>query len=167
MIGGIGNILFLTHSQTCKWVRSMGFFVGSLTHVRTLCGQILVSRRTDDDPRPLPSLPLPLPPCVRPNRPRVYVQNVPVFAGTTRTCSNTCARGAGTHGDVLNVHTGTFLSGHTGGFQRATQHNTTTTTTTTTTPHRDRDRQRKKTETERDREDGRGETRQEKREERR
>ena len=36
---------------------------------------------------------------------RVYVQNVPVYASTTRTCVETCARGAGTHGDVLNVHT--------------------------------------------------------------
>ena len=42
------------------------------------------------------------------NVPRVYIQNVPVYAGTTRTCVETCARGAGTHGDVLNVHTGTF-----------------------------------------------------------
>ena len=25
-------------------------------------------------------------PCIRPKRPRVYVQNVPVYAGTTRTC---------------------------------------------------------------------------------
>ena len=37
---------------------------------------------------------------------RVYIQNVPVYAGTTRTYFSTCARGAGTHGDVLNVHTG-------------------------------------------------------------
>ena len=29
-------------------------------------------------------------------------------AENTVTCRNTCARGAGTHGDVLNVHTGTF-----------------------------------------------------------
>ena len=100
------------------------------------------------------------------------------------TCFNMCARGAGTHGDVLNVHTETCLV-DTLGFQRVTRthhdHNdthTTTTTThttqhnnTTTTPHgdRDRDRQRqRKTEKEdRDRErreDGRGETRQEKRE---
>ena len=27
---------------------------------------------------------------------------------TTRTCGNTCARGAGTHGDVLNLHTEVF-----------------------------------------------------------
>ena len=38
---------------------------------------------------------------------RVYIQNVPVSTGTTRTCVSTCARGAGTHGDFLNVHTGT------------------------------------------------------------
>ena len=39
---------------------------------------------------------------------RVYIQNVSVYAGTTRTCVSTCARGADTHGDVFNVHTGTF-----------------------------------------------------------
>ena len=39
---------------------------------------------------------------------RVYIQNVPVYGGTTRTCVETCTRGAGTHGDVLNVHTETF-----------------------------------------------------------
>ena len=65
----------------------------------TVRGQILVGR-TGDDP--------PAPPCVDSKRARVYVQNVPVCTGTTRTCFNTCARGAGTHGDVLNVHTGTF-----------------------------------------------------------
>ena len=39
---------------------------------------------------------------------RVYVQNVPVCTGTTPACVTTCGRGAGTHGGVLNVHTGTF-----------------------------------------------------------
>ena len=39
---------------------------------------------------------------------RVYIQNVPVSTGTTRTCVSTCARGAGTHGDALNVHTQAF-----------------------------------------------------------
>ena len=87
-----------------------------LGHVITLCGQILGSR-TDDDP--LPSLPTC--PCVRSKR--------PVCTGTTRTCVSKCARGARTHGDVLNVHTGTFLSGHTGFFHGATQH------TPHTTPH--------------------------------
>ena len=28
--------------------------------------------------------------------------------GTTRTCVTTCGRGAGTHGDVLNLHTEVF-----------------------------------------------------------
>ena len=37
---------------------------------------------------------------------RVYVQNVPVCTGTTHTCVTTCGRGAGTHEDVLNGHTG-------------------------------------------------------------
>ena len=53
-------------------------------------------------------------PCVHSKHPRMYVQNVPVYAGTTRTRVVTCARGAGTHWDVFNVHTGTCLSGHTG-----------------------------------------------------
>ena len=37
---------------------------------------------------------------------RVYTQNVLVYAGTTSTCVSTCARGASTHGNVLNPHTG-------------------------------------------------------------
>ena len=36
---------------------------------------------------------------------RVDIQNVPVYAGNTRTCFLTCARGAGIHGDLLNGHT--------------------------------------------------------------
>ena len=48
-------------------------------------------------------------------RPHMSVQNVSVYASTTRTCVETCARGAGTHWDVLTVHMGTCLSGHTGG----------------------------------------------------
>ena len=50
----------------------------------------------------------------------MYIQNVLVCAGTTRTCVSTCARGAGTHRDVSNVHTvafwiytRVFLDGHT------------------------------------------------------
>ena len=35
----------------------------------------------------------------------MYVHNVPVSTGTTRTHVSTCARGAGIHGDVLDVHT--------------------------------------------------------------
>ena len=45
-------------------------------------------------------------PCVDSKRLHVYIRNVPVCTGTTRTCVETCARGAGTHGDVLNAHTG-------------------------------------------------------------
>ena len=62
---------------------------------------------------------------------RVYIQNVPVCAGTTRTHALTCARGCRhtrrrlgrTHGDVLDGHTG-VLNG---------RQSTTTTHTTTTT----------------------------------
>ena len=43
---------------------------------------------------------------------RMYIQNVPVYAGTARTCVETCVCGAGTHGDVLNVHTGPVESTH-------------------------------------------------------
>ena len=47
------------------------------------------------------------PPCVHSKR--------PVYAGNTRTCVETCTRGAGTHGDVLNVHTeSVFKSTHGG-----------------------------------------------------
>ena len=45
---------------------------------------------------------------------RVYVQNVPVCIGTTRTCLTTFARVASKHGDVLKVHTEAFLKLHTG-----------------------------------------------------
>ena len=124
----------------------------------TVRGQILVSR-TDDDP---------CLPCMDSERPRVYVQNVPVCTGTTRTCFNTCAHGAGIHGDVLNVHTEAFLTPntcfplffgvpqhtHTHQTHTTTTNNTTTTTTHThhttqhTTSHgdieRDRERQRKR-----------------------
>ena len=41
-------------------------------------------------------------------------QTSSVCTGTTPACGNTCGRGAGTHGDVLNVHTGGVLNGHTG-----------------------------------------------------
>ena len=41
----------------------------------------------------------------------VSVQNVPVCTCIARTCRNTCARGAGMHGDVLNVHTGCMRGG--------------------------------------------------------
>ena len=68
--------------------------------------------------------------------------------GTTPACGNTCARGAGIHGDVLNPHTGffTFFSAcrntHT-----ETHKNTHHNDTQHTTPHGDRE-----TETDRNRE---------------
>ena len=93
---------------------------------------------------------------------------------------NMCALGAGTHGDVLNVHTETCLVDtlgfsachtHTPRPRRHTQHNTTTRpqhhTETETETDRDRERQRETEKEERNRErseDGRGETRQKKRE---
>ena len=40
------------------------------------------------------------PPYVDSTRLRVYIQYVSVYAGNTRTCISTCARGASTHGDV-------------------------------------------------------------------
>ena len=52
-------------------------------------------------------------PCVDSRRLHVYIRNVPVYAGNTRTCSKACARVAGIHGDVLNVHTGGVLNAHT------------------------------------------------------
>ena len=67
---------------------------------------------------PLP----PLSPCVPSKRPlRVHIQNVPVCTGTTPASVTTC----GTHGDVLNVHTGVF----------SVPHHTTRAHTTTTTTH--------------------------------
>ena len=40
---------------------------------------------------------------------RVWIQNVPVCTGTTRTCGNTCARGCRyTRGTFLNLHTEVF-----------------------------------------------------------
>ena len=75
---------------------------------------------------------------IRSKRLRVYVQNVPVFAGTTRTCVSTCARGAGTHEDFLNVHMEAFFSAplHT---PHPTHHNTRHNTQDTT--HGDRERE--------------------------
>ena len=44
---------------------------------------------------------------------RVYIQNVTVYAGTTRTCVSTCARGAGIHGDVFKFTHGDVSACHT------------------------------------------------------
>ena len=132
----------------------------------TIRGQMLVSR-TDDDS---------LPPCVWiQERHRVYVQNVPVCTGTTRTCFNTRARGAGIHRDVECTHGDVFEPTHgffSTFFQRAAAHkhtpntqrppNNTTTTTTHTTQHNTQHNTQHHTETERKRERQR-ETRQDKR----
>ena len=48
----------------------------------------------------------------------MYVQNVSVCTGTMCICVSTCARGAGIHGDVLNVHTGAFFFEWTHGVRR-------------------------------------------------
>ena len=116
----------------------------------------------------------PCPPCVDSKHPRVYVQNVSVSTGTTRTCFNTCApwcrhtRGRfecthggvfeATHGffprffsvpQVTDTHTHTPNTHHDHATTHTTQHHTETERET----DRNRERQRK-----RDRED---ETRQE------
>ena len=59
--------------------------------------------------------PLNTSPCVRSKRPRVYRHHA-------HTCGNTCARGAGTHGDVLNVHTVTFFISKTCVFYHVHEH---------------------------------------------
>ena len=94
-------------------------------------------------------------------RHRVYVQNFSVCTGTTRTHVETCARGAGTHGDVLNVHTGGRVEWTHGVSKRVTHQHTHTLThinthnthkhnktqhITHTTPHGDRQRQTETTE---------------------
>ena len=69
---------------------------------------------------------------------RVYVQNVPVCTCTTRTYVSTCARGAGTHGDVLTQHTEVFSVPHHAAHTHAPHahiHTTTTTTVTARTTH--------------------------------
>ena len=119
----------------------------------TLRGQILVSRTGDDPLRPRVSIQ---------NAFRVYVQNVSVCTGSKPTCFLTCGLGAGTHGDVLNLHTESVLNVYTGFFhvfftvpqhtkhtprppttprpQRHHHHND----THHTTPHGDRNRERQR-----------------------
>ena len=110
--------------------------------------------RTGDDPPPL-SLLLPR---VCPSKKNPCVDsNVPVCTGTTPTCVTTCGRGAGSHGDVLNPHTGFFSACHTTHhtphhnttLHSTAQHNTHHNTQQGTTTRGDRDRQRQR---ERDRE---------------
>ena len=69
-----------------------------------------------------PVCPSQKPPCVDSKRPRVYRHPRPHVA-------NTCARGAGTHGDVLNLHTEVFSA------CQAAPHSTPHTHTTHNTAH--------------------------------
>ena len=143
MIGGIGDMFFSISSHTWKWERSKSFFGEPLKHVKTVRGQIWVSR-ADDDPLP--------PVCGFKNVPVCTFETCSFFTSTTRTCFNTCARGAGMHGDVLNVHTDAFLKPKTGFssfFQRAATHATTTNNTTTTTTHATQHNTQHHTETQR------------------
>ena len=126
----------------------------------TLRGQILVSRIGDDPPPPCVH-PKRFP-CLRSKRFRVYWHQAHMFP--------TCGLGAGTHGDVLNLHTESVLNVCTVFFSRFftvpqhTKHNNTTThththTTTTTTPPPQRHtphnttRRQKQRETEKERQD--------------
>ena len=89
-------------------------------------------------------------------RHRVYVQSVPVCSGTTRTCVSTCARGAGTHGDVLNLRTEGFSACQAAPHTTPTQNtHTTQTTHTNTQQHTETETE---TETDRDRERRQGQT---------
>ena len=99
--------------------------------------------------------------------PRVYIQNVSVCTGTTPASVTTCGRGAGSHGDVLNVHTWFFQRAtphrtHTPRPHRHTQTAPTHNMTRTKKTERDRERrQRKRDKTRQDKktsEDERGET---------
>ena len=134
----------------------------------TLGGQILVSRIGDDPPlRPRVSIPKRFP-CLRSKRFRVYWHQAHMFP--------TCGLGAGTHGDVLNLHTESVLNVCTvfffTFFHRAATHTNTHThqhthhdhndTTTTQHQHGDRNRERKRDKTRR--QDKRREKMKEKRE---
>ena len=83
-------------------------------------------------------------PCVRSKRLRLYRHNA-------HTCFNMCARGAGTHGDVLNVHTETCLV-DTLGFQRVTRTHHDHNDTHNTTQQHDHNTTQRQRETDRDRE---------------
>ena len=150
MVRGIKNVPCSTCSQTENVWDPVVIFGEPLKHVITLRGQILVSRKLAirDDPnirlRCSRKVEKHLfyrwkhPPCVRSKRPRVCRHNA-------HTCWNTCARCAGIHRDVLNVHTGMFWMDTRGVFS-SVPHNTQSTTTQDTTPHGDRQRQRETTE---------------------
>ena len=81
------------------------------------------------------------------NAPLYVDSNVPVHAGTTPACGNTCVRGAGTHGDVWNLHTGFFSVSRNTPPQPQRHTTTATHTTTTTTTHTQKTTTKTKTQT--------------------
>ena len=99
----------------------------------------------DDDSPPTHPHPVPSPPS------RESIRHVSVCTGTTRTCVSTCARGAGTHGDVLDGHI-PHTTHHTAPRTHHTtpQHHTPHAPHATTTPHGDRERRQRKIERERE-----------------
>ena len=136
-------MLFSIYSQTCKWVRSMGFFGEHLGHVITLRGPFLVSRTGDAFSSP---------PCADSQRPRVYIQNVTVCTRTTRTGVSTCHTTHRTHTPRQQTH----IAQTTPQAPHALPH-----TTSHTTSHGDRDTEKEDRNRE-TREDERRKTRQEK-----
>ena len=87
--------------------------------------------------------------------PRVYIQNVPVNAGTTRTCVSTCVRGASMHGDVIECTHGDVFSvthhttphaHHTTRTQDTTHKTLDTTPTTRNTQQHNEDQRQERTE---------------------
>ena len=82
-----------------KWVRSKSFFGEPLKHVITLRGPFMVIRKLTMTP---------CHPCVDSKRPRVYRHHAHMFQHVHTETLTTCGRGAGTHGDVLNLHTEAF-----------------------------------------------------------
>ena len=147
IIGGIGNVLLSILFSNWKWVRSIGFF-GELLNPRdnhTWANSGKQNRRWHR-----PAL-------------RVSVRNVPVYAGTTRTCWKACARVAGIHGDVLSVHTEVFSVPHNTAHThtpRPQRHTYNTTQKSHTTSHGERGKER---ETERERRQRKRERRRRKR----
>ena len=149
-------VLVLDPSCFVWWFYCNGQERRSMNSIRLICSRNVKKHlftdekhEADDDTlAPHPSSPPPCVhstrlPCVRPTRPRVYIQHVPVNAGTTRTFWNLCARGAGTHEDVFEWIQGVFqrVTHHTALTTQDTRHNTTrqhnssTTAQHTTTQH--------------------------------
>ena len=160
-----------------KWVRFSVTFGEPLKHVINLRGPFMASRKlairdepnirlikmlkscqtftwfTDEKTRGCWRSPPPHPHPVPSPPSRVSIRHVSVCTGTTRTCVSTCARGAGTDGDVVDGHI-PHTTHHTAP-QNTTQHNTIWHTTphhnnTTTTPHGDRKKTEKDWEGERE-----------------